>query len=889
MPENSTKYYNTTIREIYQQTGALMGLTSSSDKNLLIESLKNFEANYVFNWQNIIYPIFTGSKNSPYRKYSGFRSAPWAEYDVLNETYGGASGWTLTAEPWADENSLPALWDEINKQPHSITGALYYLSKKIEDLTSETLAAIEFDDSQLKASIGALENNLETVYKDLYGCNYSMDNDGVKEMQYSVTSHLSAILSKFTNSPTLVSDGSCEPTYPTLEFDVSASEINWDVVIPQSYIEDLVTNLNAIKQFAGMDTLMDSSPGYSTYASLNYISDGDSLEEAIATLDTEVGNIVAGTVTLLSLSDTPSSFGTTGQVLAVDANGTAVEWVTPSGGGGGATTFIGLTDTPGAMGSTDQVINIQNIAGNDVLAFSNFRIEEGNTALYTGGANQGSIGRANCHMQNVFSRFFYVTGQSGAQTNVSDYAKIHVDATAQDRLIFTSTVDNDRHYYQFNASGAGTGIELSLMGNDEAFIIRTDHQNNTAQSYRLPSAIGNDDQVLRLTGKNGSQANLEWVDVDTLVSTPSVDRIEDGTASVVVDGTSNEVNINFGSTLQWKFNNGVLTPEAANSYIGSATKVLDNLYTEGIAIYSGSNSVGAITGDITSGTATNRIDFNTHIKADKSLIFHYGSTDVTDITAGQIRGEDISFDSGDEQRIINQVGSDVWFGGSNDNRSSITTVAMFLTCTERIITVAAQTLSVRGDTTIVDEETITSMSVGTAAEALGEDHGMITQYNPTGLKVNVEESRAAGQKLTLVKTIDLDRNVRGIGTKSFNGNNLCTLLSFYVKTKDLVYSNLNGNRGIRVGVYVSLYDDSTSTWSNVTLNSISTILWTPSGSGEEDTFITVQVDEPSRLFDIKDRYGQLQIAIEGYFIDRSGSTATGFIEVSDPRVHLFSS
>ena len=99
------------IKQVYQQTSSILTIEKQSERLALIRSLKNFEANYVYNWQRFIYPIFSGPEASPYKKYSGFRSAPWAEYDVLDPEFGGGSGWTLTAEPWATAEGLPCLWD----------------------------------------------------------------------------------------------------------------------------------------------------------------------------------------------------------------------------------------------------------------------------------------------------------------------------------------------------------------------------------------------------------------------------------------------------------------------------------------------------------------------------------------------------------------------------------------------------------------------------------------------------------------------------------------------------------------------------------------------------------------------------------------------------------
>ena len=53
------------------------------------------------------------------------------------------------------------------------------------------------------------------------------------------------------------------------------------------------------------------------------------------------------------LTDTPVSLGAAGQVLAVDSTGNATEWVTPSGGSGGASEVANETGTTRTLTSTD--------------------------------------------------------------------------------------------------------------------------------------------------------------------------------------------------------------------------------------------------------------------------------------------------------------------------------------------------------------------------------------------------------------------------------------------------------------------------------------------------------------------------------------------------------
>ena len=300
MAFETKNFFNSTIKQIYQQTGAILSLSTRSDKQLLINSLKLFEANFVYNWQKIHYPLLHGPTGSPYEKYTGMRSKPWAEYDALDSVYGGISGWTLTAEPWATEDSLPALWDETNKQPHSITGALYYLSQRIEDLTVENdeLEIPQYDDREVKADIDCLEKNLETIYKDVYGCAYSLDCDGGKQNQFSLQTHLFQIFDQLVDGgPQLSIDSSCEDLYPAMSIYMPTSGLTYDVKIPNTEIDGVCGNnlqddLNLIHSYIGLNNC-ETSPTYSDYGTLNYLTDGNSLEESLWDLDNAIGSFSA--------------------------------------------------------------------------------------------------------------------------------------------------------------------------------------------------------------------------------------------------------------------------------------------------------------------------------------------------------------------------------------------------------------------------------------------------------------------------------------------------------------------------------------------------------------------------------------------------------------------
>lgn len=69
----------------------------------------------------------------------------------------------------------------------------------------------------------------------------------------------------------------------------------------------------------------------------------------------------AGATTFTDLAQTPATLGTVGQILAMNAGGTELEWVEP-GAGGGATDMKGLSDTPGIDAPAQAMLRM-NIGG----------------------------------------------------------------------------------------------------------------------------------------------------------------------------------------------------------------------------------------------------------------------------------------------------------------------------------------------------------------------------------------------------------------------------------------------------------------------------------------------------------------------------------------------
>ena len=225
--------FQSLFKQVYQQTVSILSLESQAERLSMLGAVKNFEANYVYNWQRFLYPILNGPETSTFNKYTGLRSAPWAEYDVLDPERGGISGWTLTAEPWATETGLPCLWDGTRGQPNSITGALYCLSARIDAIILEEFEFEPYDDTELRSLIQCNDLNIRTLYKDIYACDIETNCSGNERLQFSFQRHLYEIFSQIiSGGPDLSGDFGCEESYPELFLNISTCDISWDPNCP---------------------------------------------------------------------------------------------------------------------------------------------------------------------------------------------------------------------------------------------------------------------------------------------------------------------------------------------------------------------------------------------------------------------------------------------------------------------------------------------------------------------------------------------------------------------------------------------------------------------------------------------------------------------------------
>lgn len=201
-------------------------------------------------------------------------------YSLINNTNiepleKGLVGNTIFTHVDANENSSKVYWDSTLKRKRTIketTDALLSELLRLEKLISFLKQEQVYDDTELVANIDSITSNLEQIILDTFGTNYLLNTPPAANQTYSLAQTIDALGSLFVG---YVGTGNVyDDEYPALN-------------LLQSSVEDLPADLIAIRDYTGMLSETDT-PTYSTYNTVIHVSDGDSLTEAIAKLDSAI-------------------------------------------------------------------------------------------------------------------------------------------------------------------------------------------------------------------------------------------------------------------------------------------------------------------------------------------------------------------------------------------------------------------------------------------------------------------------------------------------------------------------------------------------------------------------------------------------------------------------
>lgn len=378
----------------------------------------------------------------------------------------GIDGRTVYVDSSLTSTSVvQTFWHDTKERPKTLKEALEDIYSYLDDsivsvqadvvaasggLTTEQKAAIGSNifDSEQSSSPSSLdgksENNRQNIIQlagDLYGTGYTLDNDGVPNLTYSVKQMVNALLqahggnwaddidlvhsgldvvqADIASSATINDSYGASPL--TTEDDLNqirtqikvyAGGAAWQTTMPALYtggadslrdllfgtkgsgtksatnpwgyhfddIDSLGAVLDAISGFVGQISHTDNAPDY---GDPRYVNNGDNLETAIGKLD-DIVDTLSGffSPSFSGLDDTPANYvSASGQTLRVNDTESALEFVD--------FTFIALDDTPDAYtGASGQFVKVA--GAEDELEFGevDFVALSDAPSSYTGASGQ---------------------------------------------------------------------------------------------------------------------------------------------------------------------------------------------------------------------------------------------------------------------------------------------------------------------------------------------------------------------------------------------------------------------------------------------------------------------------------------------------------------------
>lgn len=285
-----------TLELVTQRTGSTSGTPQNEAEAANFRSGIKLDVASIMNQMNsVYYPLFDALSKE-------------ANLDALDF---GITGDVIFTHANATAASGNALYEAGLGRPRTIKETIDVLLAEIaglENSVETTVSTSTYDDTALSSSVGTNQLNLKQLRLDAMGSNYGFDNDGAADLTYPLSQAVDAMGAFFSGFPG--TGNTYTTTYPTLALAVNLSDVVLDTTIPVSTITSLSTYLGNIHSYTGMSGLSDTAPTYSTWGALTYVSDGQSLEEAIQTLDANLGGGGGGGAFSTAANITSNSPGT---------------------------------------------------------------------------------------------------------------------------------------------------------------------------------------------------------------------------------------------------------------------------------------------------------------------------------------------------------------------------------------------------------------------------------------------------------------------------------------------------------------------------------------------------------------------------------------------------
>jgi hypothetical protein len=203
----------------------------------------------------------------------------------------GLSGNIIFTDVNATASSGSTYWSTSLQRSRTIKESMDALLADISRIEN-LVADIELSTSTSAAAdpqVSTNKLNISQLRKDTMGDNYTLDGDGLEDLTYSLSEHIDKLGSFFSGFPG-TGNGPYTGSYPSVSLNVNLSDINVDATLPQSRITNLTDHLNYIRGFIGKSIPGLEVPTYSDHGAISFVSDGQSLEVAIQTLDAAVAS-----------------------------------------------------------------------------------------------------------------------------------------------------------------------------------------------------------------------------------------------------------------------------------------------------------------------------------------------------------------------------------------------------------------------------------------------------------------------------------------------------------------------------------------------------------------------------------------------------------------------
>ena len=393
-------------------------------------------------------------------------------------------------------------------------------------------------------------------------------------------------------------------------------------------------------------------------------------------------------------------------------------------------------------------------------------------------------------------------------------------------------------------------------------------------------------------------------------------RIADGDSHfrIADPGTGATANLKLDDVSLVNFTSSALAPHTTDTYdLGSSTRTFAQVHTKELEIYQNGSSTPSGT---LSASAADTIGTDAQVFVTKD----HRHTQQTNHSTGQSEYRGIATRTtrmGNQSRIIHNTDNTTWKTNASDNARNGTIVPMYALATERVKTLSAQKgiWSKEGDThryKFFRRNGQTEPASG--HQHINEDYYRLdwpefalTEFSnvaeeafgwTTPTKQNSAECQFLGQlgRTNEVQKVQfqefLDENVRGFGHAHLynaESNTGSSVLSFIAKMK--------GVTRIDIAIVASkcAFSGGNSNWRTDSIVS-ETINFTGTQvtTGYEGV-IMIDLDQPIRLTDIDERYGQVTVEVQIHLRDQAADSGdflnrpVDYFIYSDLRLNLFSS